>query len=108
MRILCSNEFRQKFATQAENYLKRFVLLCAKLYKSQSLVINVHNLVHLVDDCRFIKFSLSNLTAFPSENLLGKIKKLIHSGRKPLQQLCHRLSEQFSVKKEKVSIPPIF
>ena len=33
MRILCSNEFRQKFATQAENYLKRFVLLCAKLYK---------------------------------------------------------------------------
>ena len=108
MRILCNEKLCQKFTQQAENCLIRFVLLCGKLYTSQSLILNVHSLIHLVDDVKFFGCSLSETTAFPFENLLGKIKKLIHSGRKPLQQLCRRLSEQYSIKKEKITIPPIF
>ena len=108
IRILCSNQLCQKFKSQAENYLQRFVLLTGKLYRSQSLVLNLHSLIHLVHDVEFFKCLLSEVTAFPFENCVGKIKKLIHSGRNPLQQLCKILSEQFSIEKVKVTILQIF
>ena len=69
---------------------------------------NIHALIHLSDVVNFFKCSLSDTTAFPFENLLGKLKKMIHSGRKPLQQLCRRMSEKFSIIEEKATIPPAF
>ena len=108
LRILCSDKLCIKFSSLAKDYLKRFVLYCGRLYKLESLALNFHALIHLSDDVSFFNCSLNHVTAFPFENLLGKIKKMIHSGRKPLQQLCNRLSEQFSIEKEKATIPPVF
>ena len=58
-----------------KDYLKRFVLYCGKLYKLESLALNFHALIHLTDDVTFFNCSLNHVTAFHSENLLGKIKK---------------------------------
>ena len=69
---------------------------------------NIHALIYLSDDVNFFKCSLSDTTAFPFEHHLGKLKKMIRSGRKPLQQLCRRMSEKFSIIKEKATIPPSF
>lgn len=55
----------------------------------------MHNLVHLADDITYMKCPLSNITAFPFENALGKIKKLLRSGNKPIAQICRRLHEIF-------------
>lgn len=85
LRILCSSKWCLKFAAQARDYLKRIVLLCVKMYKMQSLIFNLHALIHLADDVEFFQCSLSDITTFPFENQLGKLKKMIHSGQKPLQ-----------------------
>ena len=108
MRILCHKWLCTKFTLQAKDYLKRFVLHCSKLYYLQFLVPNVNCLIHLADDVQFFKCSLNEITAFPFENALGKLKKLVHSGKKPLEQLCRRLSEQYSIDEEKAKLPPVF
>lgn len=108
MRILCSNKLCLVYSHYAKDYLKRFVLFCSKWYKVQSLISNVHALIHLSDDVNFHLCSLSEITAFPFENALGKIKKFIHSGRKPLQQLARRLSERYSIFTAKAVSPPVF
>lgn len=46
------------------------------------------------------------VTAFPFENSLGKMKKMLRSGRRPLAQLSRRLHEVFLAGKKKVSLPP--
>ena len=96
------------YALQAKTYLMRFSLLFAKIYGFQSLFFNAHALIHLADDVMFFQCSLSELIAFPFENLLGNSKTMVHSGRKPLQQLYRRLSEKFSISEEKVTIPSNF
>ena len=56
------------------------------------VVYNVHNLVHLPDDVR--KFGpLDSFSAFAFENFLRSLKRLVRSGRLPLQQIVHRLIE---------------
>lgn len=108
MRILCCKKLCLILSAHAKQYLKRFVLFCGKLYKIQSLVSNVHALLHITDDVNYHQFSLSDITAFPFENALGKLKKMVHSGRKPLQQLCKRLSEKYSIDTKKAVRPPSF
>lgn len=53
---------------------------------------NVHDLAHLVDDV--IKFGeLQSFSAYPFENMLGYIKRLLRNGRNPLAQVAKRLTE---------------
>ena len=70
------------------------------------MISNVHSLIHLVEDTKFFNCTLSKVTAFPFENLLGKLKRLLRSGRKPLEQLCSRLSEEYSLDKKKATLTP--
>lgn len=67
---------------------------------------NMHSLIHLADDVKTTGCPLSEITAFSFENELGKMKKMLRSGRKPLAQLCRRLHEAFSVNDKKVTLPP--
>lgn len=108
LRILCCENMIKKYLKHAENYLQRFILLCGKFYKLESMVNNIHSLIHLVEEVKYFKCSLTKLTAFPFENALGKMKKRLRSGRKPLHQLCCRLTEEYSLEKEKVTVPPTF
>lgn len=105
-RILCSKELAVKYNNKAKLYLKRFVLLMTKLYGKSCISINVHNLIHVADDVKNMNCHLSLINSFPFENLLGKIKKTLRSGNKPLQQLCNRIHEMFFRKKKIFSLPP--
>ena len=54
---------------------------------------NVHGLSHLCQDA--IKYGpLDNISAFPLENYLGQLKKLIRKPNFPLQQVQRRLHEK--------------
>jgi len=75
-----------------------------KLYGKTSLIGNMHNLIHLADDVKNMGCSLSNVTAFPFENCLGKIKKLLRSGNRPLAQICRCLQEIYLIDIKK--LPP--
>lgn len=76
----------------AEDLLKMFVSRSIQLYGQEFCTYNVHNLLHIADDVR--KFGpLDNFSCFPFESFLGKIKKHVRSGAKPLQQVVRRICE---------------
>lgn len=107
LRILCSDDVAMKYNRQAKAYLESFVLLTKQYYGAQNVVMNFHSLIHLADDVINIKCSLSNYTAFPFENALGKMKKMLRSGNRPLAQLCRRIHESSCFQTEKVTLPPV-
>ena len=63
------------------------------LYGKSSVVMNIHNLIHVADDVRYMQASLSDYSAFPFENSLGKIKSLVPSAKKVVAQVFRRSSE---------------
>ncbi|EZA55314.1 hypothetical protein X777_05156 [Ooceraea biroi] len=80
----------------AQALLIEFVKTFDEFYGLYSKIYNVHNLVHLPDDVRNFNRPLDDISAFDFENLLGKIKRSLRSGRKPLSQLSRRFSESAS------------
>ncbi|KYN10867.1 hypothetical protein ALC57_16994, partial [Trachymyrmex cornetzi] len=68
-------------------------------YGDEFLIGNVHNLLHIADDVLFMQCPLSDITSFPFENALGRIKKLLRNGNKPLSQICRRYNEIYNVQK---------
>jgi len=55
---------------------------------------NNHNLIHIADDVEYTQMHLPAISAFPFENCLGEIKRLIIGKNNPLAQLTRRVSEQ--------------
>lgn len=82
----------------AEECLCIFVKHSKYLYGLDFLVHNEHSLIHIVDDARRYGL-LDNISAFPFENHLGSLKRLIRSANKPLKQLYRRLSELNKIQK---------
>lgn len=62
------------------------------LYGTHYITSNVHNLCHLVDEVEMFG-ELHTFTAYPFENMLGKVKRLVRSGNRPLAQVAKRLLE---------------
>jgi len=93
-RILCDPELCIDNVGYARQLLRKFFELVPSFYGSDSQVMNIHNLVHLADDVEYTKMHLFAISAFPFENYLGKIKRLIGGGSNPLAQLARRISEQ--------------
>lgn len=90
--ILCSKSLHQKLIEYASNLLKYFVEIFANLYGVENVSYNVHNLLHLAADSS--KFGvLDDFSTFKFENYLGKIKLLLKSGNRPLEQVYNRLKE---------------
>jgi hypothetical protein len=73
--------------------LVMFVQHFGDLYGKNMLVYNVHCLIHLPQDARQFG-NLDKISAFPFENFLGKMKKLVRKPSQPLQQVIHRLAER--------------
>lgn len=91
--ILISSKHLKKFGIEVANeFLRLFVNHCENLYGFDYYVYNIHSLCHLSDEVS-IHGPLDQFSAFPFENYLGQLKRLIRSPNKPLQQLCRRLSE---------------
>lgn len=99
IRILSGKGTALKYCTYAQNLLKKFVQLVPYFYGDEFLIGNVHNLLHIADDVLFMQCPLSDITSFPFENALGRIKKLLRNGNKPLSQICRRYNEMYNVQK---------
>ena len=79
------------------DYASQLLTVCVEnmkiLYGEGMLVYNVHGLIHLAGDVRRFG-TLDNFSAFPFENALKRIKKLVRKPNLPLQQLTNRLFEK--------------
>lgn len=93
IRILCSSELSKMYIDYASELLKYFVRNYSILYGAEYITHNVHNLVHLANDCKVFG-PLDQFSAFKYENYLYKIKKSVKFCRYPLQQAVNRCREQ--------------
>ncbi|XP_065671637.1 uncharacterized protein LOC136089518 isoform X1 [Hydra vulgaris] len=92
IRILTSPSLYNIYVDYSEKLLKYFVSNFCMLYGNDQCVNNVHSLIHLPDDVR--RFGvLDNVSLFPFESYLGRLKKLIRSLQSPVTQIICRLSE---------------
>lgn len=92
--LSCSKYFH--LIDYASELLKYFVESFKKLYGAQNMSHNVHNLLHLVDDVKN-HGPIDQFSAFPFENFLQSVLKLVRKSEKPLQQIVKRYSERSSV-----------
>ena len=89
--LLCPN-LATSYNQLAEDLLKRFVGDCKQLYRPEFLVYNVHMMVHLAAEAKQYG-SLDACSAFPFENYMQKLKRMVRSGKNPLLQITKRLGE---------------
>ena len=101
IRILASQKLVHH-ADYANELLIKFVSDTVILYGKESLVYNVHNLLHLAADVKKLGV-LDNFSAFMFENKLGQLKKLVRKPQQPIQQVLKRLDEQASFRFEKAA-----
>ena len=76
----------------ARDLLKYFVEEGFNIYGPGFMVYNVHGLLHIADDAENLG-PLDSCSAFPFENFLHQLKKLVRNGNKPLMQVVKRLHE---------------
>ena len=90
----------QTYLQFAKELLPLLVSDFPKLYGDETVVYNIHGLIHLADDVE--RFGpLENFSAFVFESFLGRLKRLVRRPNYPLQQVIRRLSKnchQFCVK----------
>lgn len=101
--ILSHPNLAVQLCNYAQALLIEFVKTVDEFFGPNSKIYNIHNLVHLPDDIRNFNRPLNNISAFDFENLLGKIKRSLQSGKKPLSQLSRRLSESASISGKYIS-----
>jgi hypothetical protein len=84
---------RREYMQYARELLQCFVRQSCNVYGDTFAVYNVHNLLHIVDDAENYNCSLNDISAFPFENYLQSIKKMVKSGNNPAAQIAKRLTE---------------
>lgn len=107
LRLLWSKETARQSTIIAKLYLRLFCVSFISIYGEQSVTLNTHNLIHLADDVSNMGCSLSEMTAFPFENMLGKIKRQLRSPHHTIAQLCRRLYEEAAISQQAKLIPEI-
>ncbi|XP_035912909.1 uncharacterized protein LOC118512515 [Anopheles stephensi] len=89
--IFSSNAYRSYWEYGGQ-LLKSFVTQFPQIYGTRYMTSNVHNLLHVVEEIK--KFGpLNTLSAYPFENELQHLKRLLRNGWKSLHQIVNRLSE---------------
>ena len=92
VKILTSKRFCYTHNGYAKDLLKVFVLNSSILYGNAFVKCNINNLIHLSDDV--MRFGpIYTFSAYPFENFLGIIKRLLLKSERPLQQIIKRLYE---------------
>ena len=100
MTILLAVKPETDMILYAGELLRLFVAHTQILYGNDSVIYNIHCLIHLVDDT-LTYGSLNNVCAYPFEDYLGFIKQLVRKGGQPLQQVVRRISEGMFMNKVK-------
>ena len=84
---------RSSYLQYARELITHFVNNCMSLYCDTFVVYNVHNLLHLPDDVEYFQVSLNEISCFPFENFMQKLKRLVRSAQNPIAQVVKRLAE---------------
>lgn len=93
---ICSVEKYLCHLNVADILFKEFICDYKQIYGGEFLTSNVHNLEHVVDDVtRF--GTLSTISAYPFENCLSSIKRMMRAGKHPLVQIVNRLTERIFI-----------
>ena len=82
-----------------KNQLILFVEHFSKLYSPKFITYNLHAVIHLAEDVKMYG-NLDQFSAFPFENFLGCLKKLVRKPNFVLEQIISRLQEKSMVEKE--------
>ena len=93
IRILLSPQLCSEYSDYAQQLLESFIQNFGRIYGQDMLIYNIHNLVHLVQDAKRYG-TLDNVSAFPFESFLGKLKRLVRGHQFPLAQLVRRIGER--------------
>lgn len=76
----------------AKIWFNEYIEECIEIYGIHSIVSNMHNLNHFIDDIE--KFgNLNEISAYPYENRLQFLKSRIKQQRLPLEQITRRIVE---------------
>ena len=82
----------------ARKCIRFFVQAFSSIYGAESVVYNVHSVLHIPDD--FDRFgSLNNISSFPFESFNGDLKKYIKRPGSELEQVVKRIHENLNVKR---------
>jgi hypothetical protein len=98
-------ETRNANLPQARRLLEAYSSECKDIYGNDYTVYNIHSVQHLPDDVQHFGQSLSEISAFPFENHLGKIKKMVRGPTGIIGQVYRRLAEIDQVEPVKTGHP---
>lgn len=90
--FILSNQKLQIHYDYADSLLNYFVETFGVLYGKEHISHNIHTLLHLCSDAKYFG-SLEEFSAFPFENYMQSILKLIRKSEKPLEQIVFRIIE---------------
>lgn len=93
VRILCDPRECIRNNRYAQDLMIFFVDNMELLYGKETLIYNVHNLIHISTDV-LNHGPLDSFSCFPFENFLQKIKLMIKGGAQPLAQVMKRITER--------------
>ena len=97
--LLESNqEKRTAYLQYARDLLDDFVEMSQHIYGPAFTVYNIHSLTHLYEDVQNFGCSLNDISAFPFENFLYKLKRLVKNRHNPIAQVTKRMKQLESVK----------
>jgi len=76
------------FFYYTKDLLKWFVTKSSEIYGDCFVSYNVHSLIHLHQDVENFQCGLEKLSAFPFENFMQRIKKMVRKSHQALPQNC--------------------
>uniref|UniRef100_W5MYB2 Transposase domain-containing protein n=1 Tax=Lepisosteus oculatus TaxID=7918 RepID=W5MYB2_LEPOC len=85
---------RNAYLNYAQKLLDTFVDNAQHLYRPTFVIYNVHSLRHLHQDVVQFNCSLNYVSAFPFENFLQSLKKLVRNSHNPIAQVVKRMKEK--------------
>jgi len=99
-------ELRHSMIDYARKLMRFYVANCERLYGAEFVVYNVHSLLHIADDVDYFECSLDNVSAFPYENYLQSLKRLIRGSTNPIVQVSKRIIEYQFVHSDPFLVSP--
>ncbi|OXU17901.1 hypothetical protein TSAR_016901 [Trichomalopsis sarcophagae] len=93
------------YVNLSRNYLIKFVEDAVSLHGVKFVLLNIHNLCHVVGDVENMQCNLNDISAFPYESELGQIKNMLLSPHRTIVQYCRRIHEDRSILNQVVELP---
>lgn len=103
---ICYSSAFIKYRIIAKQLFEEFVDNYIIIYGRDSIVSNVHNLCHIVDDVERFG-NLNNISTYEFENALGQLKLWLRRCDKPLEQISRRIIEHCSINQQNWKPPNI-